>query len=122
MFYTQSDFDDVSDNAGKTAQYDTISNIEVEAGIKIEQAFCQNSLTSKIYVKPSIVQTITNGDEVNITKLGKVSTYEDQTLGRVEVGGRLGITSKASAYGLVNYTFGEKYDALGATLGINYAF
>jgi len=38
------------------------------------------------------VQTIVDGDEVNITGLGKTNTLDDETLGRIELGGRYGFT------------------------------
>ena len=68
------------------------------------------------------MQTIVDGDEVNITGLGKVNTLDDETLGRIELGGRYGFTDQFSAYGWANYTFGSDYDATTVGLGLNYAF
>ena len=59
-----------------------------EAGIKLTKAFVMDEGYANVYVKPSVVQTLNDGDEVRITGLGKVNTLEDQTLGRVEIGGR----------------------------------
>ena len=68
------------------------------------------------------MQTIVDGDEVNITGLGKTNTLDDETLGRIELGGRYGFTDQLSAYGWANYTFGSDYDATTVGLGLNYAF
>ena len=68
------------------------------------------------------MQTIVDGDEVNITGLGKVNTLEDETLGRIEFGGRYGFTDQLSAYGWANYTFGSDYDATTVGLGLNCAW
>ena len=54
--------------------------------------------------------------------MGKVNTLDDETLGRIELGGRYGFTDQLSAYGWANYTFGSDYDATTVGLGLNYAF
>ena len=77
---------------------------------------------ANVYVKPSVVQTIVDGDEVSITGLGDVEALDDATLGRIEIGGRYGFTTNLSAYGWANYTFGSDYDATTFGLGLNYAF
>ena len=64
----------------------------------------------------------TSGDKVTISGLNKLSTYDDQTLGRIELGGRYGFSDALSAYGWVNYTFGSDYDATAFGAGVNYAW
>ena len=122
VFYTQVNYDDATDNVGKKAKYGDLQQIELEAGIKLTKAFWLEEGYANVYVKPSIVQTIVDGDEVNITGLGKVNTLDDETLGRIELGGRYGFTDQLSAYGWANYTFGSDYDATTVGLGLNYAF
>ena len=122
VFYTQVNYDDATDSVGKKAEYNDLRQIELEAGVKLTKAFRLDEGYASVYVKPSVVQTIVDGDEVNITGLGKVNTLDDETLGRIEFGGRYGFTDQLSAYGWANYTFGSDYDATTVGLGLNYAF
>ena len=122
VFYTQVNYDDATDSVGKRAEYNDLRQIELEAGVKLTKAFRLDEGYASVYVKPSVVQTIVDGDEVNITGLGKTSTLDDETLGRIELGGRYGFTDQLSAYGWANYTFGSDYDATTVGLGLNYAF
>ena len=122
VFYTQVNYDDATDNVGKKAEYNDLKQIELEAGVKLTKAFRLDEGYASVYIKPSVVQTIVDGDEVNITGLGKTNTLDDETLGRIEFGGRYGFTDQLSAYGWANYTFGSDYDATTVGLGLNYAF
>ncbi len=122
IFYTQVNYDDATDSVGKKAEYNDLKQIELEAGVKLTKAFRLDEGYASVYVKPSVVQTLVDGDEVNITGLGKVNTLDDETLGRIELGGRYGFTDQLSAYGWANYTFGSDYDATTVGLGLNYAF
>ncbi len=121
-FYTQVDYDDATDSAGKVAKYNTLRQLELEAGVKLTKAFVTDEGYANVYVKPSVVRTITDGDEVKITGLGKVNTLDDQTLGRVELGGRYGFTEQLSAYGWANHTFGDDYKASTFGLGLSYSW
>ena len=122
VFYTQVNYDDATDSVGKKAEYNDLKQIELEAGVKLTKAFRLDEGYANVYVKPSVVQTLVDGDEVNITGLGKVNTLDDETLGRIEFGGRYGFTDQLSAYGWANYTFGSDYDATTVGLGLNCAF
>ena len=122
VFYTQVNYDDATDSVGKKAEYNDLKQIELEAGVKLTKAFRLDEGYANVYVKPSVVQTLVDGDEVTITGLGKVNTLDDETLGRIEFGGRYGFTDQLSAYGWANYTFGSDYDATTVGLGLNYAF
>ncbi len=122
VFYSGSKFDDIHDTAGKKAEFDTLSQFELEAGMKLEYSLCQNNLTSHVYIRPSLIQTITNGDEVKISGLKTTSAYHDQTLGRIELGARFGMTDGWSGFGWANYSFGSSYDATAFGLGLNYAW
>ncbi len=119
-FYTQVDYDDATDSAGKVAKYNTLRQLELEAGVKLTKAFVTDEGYANLYVKPSVVRTVTDGDEVRITGLGKVNTIDDQTLGRIEIGGRYGFTEQLSAYGWANHTFGDDYKASTFGLGLSY--
>ena len=122
VFYTQVNYDDATDSVGKSASYDDARQIELEAGVKLAKTFMTDESFANVYVKPSVVQTIVDGDEVSITGLGDVEALDDATLGRIEIGGRYGFTTNLSAYGWANYTFGSDYDATTFGLGLNYAF
>ena len=122
VFYTQVNYDDATDSVGKKAEYNDLKQIELEAGVKLTKAFRLDEGYANVYVKPSVVQTLVDGDEVTITGLGKVNTLDDETLGRIELGGRYGFTDQLSAYGWANYTFGSDYDATTVGLGLNCAF
>ena len=122
VFYTQVNYDDAEDNMGKSASYDDARQIELEAGVKLAKTFMTDESFANVYVKPSVVQTIVDGDEVSITGLGDVEALDDATLGRIEIGGRYSFTTNLSAYGWANYTFGSDYDATTFGLGLNYAF
>ena len=122
VFYTQVNYDDATDSMGKRASYDDARQIELEAGVKLAKTFMTDESFANVYVKPSVVQTIVDRDEVNITGLGDVEALDDATLGRIEIGGRYGFTTNLSAYGWANYTFGSDYDATTFGLGLNYAF
>ena len=118
LYYTQINFDDAKDNVGKEYDWKDIKHLEAELGVKLEKQIDY----AKIYIKPSVIQTITGGDSVKITGLNKLSTYDDATLGRIELGGRYGFTDALSAYGWVNYTFGSDYDATAFGAGLNYSW
>ena len=118
LYYTQINFDDAKDNVGKEYDWKDIKHLEAELGAKLEKQIDY----AKIYVKPSVIQTITSGDSVKITGLNKLSTYDDATLGRIELGGRYGFTDALSAYGWVNYTFGSEYDATAFGAGVSYSW
>ncbi len=94
----------------------------IKRAAKLAKTFMLDESFANVYVKPSVVQTIVDGEDVNITGLGDVEALDDATLGRIEIGGRYGFTTNLSAYGWANYTFGSDYDATTFGLGLNYAF
>lgn len=120
IFYTGIDYDDMEDEYGKTAEYSMLHQIEGEIGIKLEKTYHYTYGYSKLYIKPSIIQTINFGNEVKITHLGEVDSLDDQTLGRIELGGRYAVDDKMNLYGYVNYTMGSDYDDMTAGLGFMY--
>ena len=122
VFYSQISYDDASDDYGKTVEYGDLKQVEFEAGLKLSKAVYTDNGTASVYVKPSVVQTLVDGDEINITEIGKVDTIEDKTLGRIEIGGNYGFNENWSAYGWANYTFGSSYDATSLGLGVNYSW
>lgn len=67
-----------------------------------------------------MIQTFSDGGDVKVTGLRNVNALKNQTLGRIEIGGRYGFSDKLSAYGWANYTFGSDYDASSLGLGASY--
>lgn len=119
--YTQINYDKLKDNYGKTADFDDVRNIELEAGVKIEKAFARDRGFGKVYIKPSVIQNIGSGD-VKVTGLQTVEGLEDATLGRVEIGGSMSFNESWSAYLFAAYTFGSDYKNASINAGLNYAF
>ena len=120
LFYTQVKYDDVSDSAGKTAQYTPLRQMEAEFGTRLTKTFEVDDGYGNVYVKPILVQTFNDGDEVKVTGLRKMGVLKNQTLGRLEVGGRYGFSDYFSAYGWANHTFGSHYRASSLGLGTSY--
>ena len=122
VFYSQINYDDATDSAGKTVEYNDLKQVEIEAGAKFAHTQYTDDGFYSLYIKPSVVQTLVDGDEIDVTELGKVDTIDDKTLGRVEIGGNYGFNDNWSAYGWANYTFGSDYEATSLGIGINYAW
>lgn len=118
LYYTQLNYDDAKDNVGKEYNYDDIKHLEAELGLSLTK----NLENGKVYVKPSVIQSFTSGDEVSITGLNEVDTYHDQTLGRVEFGGNYEFNDSLSVHGWINYTYGSSYDATALGFGLNYSW
>ncbi len=118
LYYNQVNFDEADDNVGKHYKWSTIRHAEAEAGVRLEKQFERG----KLYLKPSIIRTLTGNDKVKITGMDEADTYHDQTLGRIEVGGRYGFTDAFSGYAWGNYTFGSDYQATGAGAGVSYSW
>ena len=114
-------YDDMSDDSGKTAEFDNIHNVEAEVGVKVEKTFFRSRYVQagKLYIKPSIIQNFGKGD-VNITSLDSVEGVENQTLIRGELGGSFNLGNGWSGFGGVGYTFGSDYNASDFNLGLNY--
>ena len=116
-------FDDAEDSTGKTVEFDTIHDIELEAGIKYEYQFNnEHQLPTTGYIKPSIVQTVANGGAVKVNDTTFDKTLENETLGRIEVGADAEIIENFSLGAFGNYTFGSAYKAWGVGGNIRYTW
>ena len=115
-------YDNMSDAYGKTAKFDNISNIEAEAGVRIEKSWIFNRRDiAKLFVKPSVIQNIGSGD-VNITSLGSVNGVEDQTLIRGEAGMSIVGNNGFSGFASIGHSFGCDYRATDFNLGVGYSW
>lgn len=86
LSYTRIGWDDIRDRYGKTANYDTASQFELEAGIKFEKTLPLDGEPAKLYLQPGIVQVFGSGDKVAVSGLNTVHTLDDMTLGSVKGG------------------------------------
>ena len=69
VLYNLINYDNMSDKYGKTARFDDVQNLELEAGVKIEKTwFTDNNSVVKLFVKPAVIQNFGSGD-VSITSL-----------------------------------------------------
>lgn len=116
LYYTQINFDDAHDNVGKKYSWDDIKHLEAEAAVRLTKQYDKSS----VYVKPSVIQTITGSDKVRISGMEKLDTYKDGTLGRIEVGGRYIFSDALTGYSWANYTFGSNYEAAALGVGLSY--
>lgn len=122
VFYTMVDTDDITDSLGKSAEYDMLHQIEGELSLKLEKTYDYGYGYGKIYLKPSVIQTFVTGNSVAVNGLNDVDTYDNQTLGRIELGGRYAVDGHLSLYGYLNYTAGSDYDNASVGAGFNYRF
>ncbi len=122
LYYSMIDVDDLHDNVGKSAQFDTLHYLEAELGAKLEYVFCRKGCTNRVYAKPSVIRTFTSGAETHISGLDNVKSYKDMTLGRMEFGGEFGFNDRWTGYAATGYTFGDDYKSYDVNLGVGYRF
>ena len=78
---------------------------------------------SIVNVTPRFCKKTQRGNKVQITGLkDKADTYKDGLLGRIELGGRYGLTDRMNAYANTYYTYGKHYESFTGTIGLSYAF
>ncbi len=123
LYYTALDIDTLHDNARKQAKFDTLHYLQAEFGAALEYVFCHDGETRRIYVKPSVIRTFESGGKTRMGDIDKpFDTFDERTLGRMEVGGEFGINDRWNGSAEVGYTFGDNYKAYDFTLGLGYKF
>lgn len=120
--YTMLNYENIKDNAGKKADYHLASQTEIEAGVKLQRVWELDGGAAEIYIKPAVVQTITTGNNVTLTGMGKVKSLENETLGRASVGGGYNVTKDLTIKSDVVYTYNHNYEDASINFGVNYAF
>lgn len=115
-------FDDIdTDSSGKKVEFDTINDVELEAGIRVEYQFNDETQLPTIgYIKPSVIQTISSGGSVKISDTEFEDTLENDTLGRIEAGLDAQISESFGLGVFGNYTFGSSYSGWGVGGNIQY--
>lgn len=123
LYYTALDMDGFKDNIGQEVDFDLMHYMEAELGLRLEHLFCTDGgQTAKVFVKPSVIQTYAMGDKTKISTLSSINTYKNQTLGKMEIGAKFGLTPRFSAYTSAHYTFGSDYKAYGVDAGLSYSW
>lgn len=125
IYYSIIDTNSIKDNVGKGASFDTLHYAEADLGVKFEYQFCMEGCSNMIYAKPSVIRTFSDGNHSELlTKesVKRVKVYEEQTLGRAEIGSEFEVSSQFSGYARLGYTFGEDYHSYDLLFGIGYMF
>ena len=113
-------YDNMSDKYGKTARFDDVQNLELEAGVKIEKTwFTDNNNVVKLFVKPAVIQNFGSGD-VSITSLETTQGVYDEFWVRGDVGGSVGLENGFSLFGNLGYIKGKDYEATEFNFGVMY--
>lgn len=121
--FTSISYDDAKDIYGKTAEFDTLTLIEADLGVKFENTWNLDSGYAKAYIRPSILLSSVSGDEVKITNfLDKTPEIDDGAYARLEIGGSADLSKFFSMYSTVRATAGSDYQDLAVTAGLNYVF
>lgn len=122
LSYSFLHYDDFSDNAGKKVQYDDLSVVELELGMRLEKQIGVDGKYLKLYAQPGIVQGINFGDNVKVSNLTKTQTMSDRLLGRMEIGARLSLTEQWMMFLNAEYMFGKGYSDTSVRAGVNYSW
>ena len=122
LSYTSVKMDEVSDNAGKTQEFEDASRTEFEAGIKIAKRWEFPEARAEIFVKPSVVQIMNDCGEFELIEDMSLESAEDRTLMKVEAGMSFDMIENWSALIAGSYSFGSDYTNSSANLSLIYNF
>lgn len=121
--FTSISYDDAKDIYGKTAEFDTLTLIEADVGVKFENTWNLDNGYAKAYIRPSILLSSVSGDEVKITNfLDKSPEIDDGAYARLEIGGSADLSKFFSMYTTIRATAGSDYQDLAVSAGLNYVF
>ena len=114
--------DDSTDSSGKTASYDAIQDVELEAGLKFGYKFNNDhQLPTNGYIKTSVVQLLENGGKVQIKNV-EFDTLKNETAGRLEIGGEAALLENFVVGGFGNYTIGSDYSGFAVGGNVRYTW
>ena len=123
MEHTIISYEDLKDNAGKTAEYDVAYQGELDFGVKFEKDYwLDNEHKTSWYVKPSFVQTFVAGGDVVVTGLDSIESLNDETLLRLRAGGYYDLQNGLVINAEGAYTANSKYKNMSVNLGLRYEF
>ena len=121
--YDYINFDDFTDSAGKKTSYDTIHDIEVEAGLKLSYNFNNaQQLPTVGYVKGSVVQLLENGGSATVQNVKFDDMLKNETAGRIEIGLDAMLTKNFAVGGFGNYTAGSDYNGFAVGGNMKYTW
>ena len=121
--FTSISYDEAKDIYGKTAEFDTLTSLEADLGVKFEQTWNLDSGFAKVYIRPSVLFNSVSGSDVKITNLLDTSPeVDDGTFARLEVGGSADLSKFFSLYATARATAGSDYQDVAVTAGLNYVF
>lgn len=120
---TSISYDDAKDIYGKTAEFDTLTSLEADLGVKFEQTWNLDKGFAKAYIRPSVLFNSVSGNDVTITNLlDETPEMDDGTFARLEIGGSADLSKFFSLYATARATAGSDYQDLAFTAGLNYVF
>ncbi len=123
LSFTSISYDDAKDIYGKTAEFDTLTSIEADLGVKFEQTWNLDSGFAKAYIRPSILFNSVSGSDVKITNfIDNSPEIDDGTFARLEIGGSADLSKFFSLYATARATAGSDYQDVAITAGLNYVF
>lgn len=121
--FTSISYDDAKDIYAKSAEFDTLTLIEADLGVKFENTWNLDSGYAKAYIRPSVLFNSVSGDEVKITNfLDKSPEIDDGAFVRLEIGGSADLSKFFSMYSALRATVGGDYQDFAVTAGMNYVF
>lgn len=120
--YTTVEMDPVEDNGGKTQEFDNASRTEIEAGIRFAKRWEFPNSRAEIFIKPSVVQIMDDGEDFALDKNNTLAAAEDRTLLKVSAGMSFDMTSSISASLAGSYLTGDDYEETSGNLSVMYKF
>lgn len=121
--YDYINFDEFTDSSGKKTSYDTIHDIEVEAGLKLSYNFNNaKQLPTVGYLKGSLVQLLENGGSATVQNVKFDDMLKNETSGRVEIGLDAMLTKNFAIGGFGNYTAGSDYNGFAVGGNMKYTW
>ncbi|MCL2017495.1 MAG: autotransporter domain-containing protein [Alphaproteobacteria bacterium] len=117
--YNQIAVDNIKDDVGKTAEYNTLRQIQGDVGFRFKQSF-ENK--SNVYLRPSYMLTSTSGNKVDITGLGEIETVKDMGIMQIELGGDLVMADRFTGNAFTKYSTGSDYSNFTIGAGFLYKF
>lgn len=122
LAYSYINYDNLQDNIGNFAEFEDINYFEAEVGLKLEKAFYNDYTVSKVYIRPSVIQTFGNDATVRADNVLSADALDHNLYGKLEIGVKYGITENLSVYGGAYYMYGDDYDAQNINLGLTYSW
>lgn len=120
---TSISYDDAKDIYGKSAEFDTLTSLEADLGVKFEQTWNLDKGFAKAYIRPSVLFNSVSGSDVTITNLlDNTPEMDDGAFARLEIGGSADISKFFSLYATARATAGSDYQDVAITAGLNYVF